>query len=413
MSDETSIAAAAGDVPAALVKAPQDAARQAGFRRILSLADFETAARRRLPRMVFGFVAGASETDAAMRDASNAFTDYAFVPRVLRNVAGRTTATQLLGRRYAAPFGIAPMGAAALCAYRADLAFARAAARADIPTVLSAASLVRLEEVRREGPTAWYQAYLAGDPARIEPLIDRVEAAGYDTLVVTADIPVPANRENNVRTGWSIPLKPGPKLVWDALAHPGWLFGTVARTFARHGMPHFENMEATRGPPVLSATLVRNMERRDELAWTHLELIRRRWRGALVVKGLLAPEDARIARETGADGIIVSNHGGRQLDHAIAPLRVLPEIVAQAQDMAVMLDGGIRRGTDVLKALALGAQFVFLGRPFMYAAAVGGEAGLTHAIALLSAEIDRDMALLGIRDLAEIGPAFLRRKGCQ
>lgn len=413
MSDQTSIPAAAGDVPAGRLKAPVKASRPATLSRILSLADFETAARRRLPRMVFGFVAGASETDSAMRDARGAFGDYAFVPRVLCGVAGRTLATELFGRRYAAPFGIAPMGAAALCAYRADLAFARAAARADIPTVLSAASLVRLEDVRREGPSAWFQAYLAGDPARIEPLVERVATAGYDTLVVTADIPVPANRENNVRSGWSIPLKPGPRLVSDALTHPAWLFGTVVRTVARHGMPHFENMEATRGPPVLSAKLVRNTERRDELSWSHIELIRRRWRGHLVIKGLLSPEDARIARESGADGIIVSNHGGRQLDHAVAPLRVLPEIAAQARGMTVMLDGGIRRGTDVLKALALGARFVFLGRPFMYAVAVGGEAGLAHAIALLSEEVDRNMALLGVRNPSELGPAFLRRKGDQ
>jgi L-lactate dehydrogenase (cytochrome) len=220
---------------------------------------------------------------------------------------------------------------------------------------------------------------------------------------------VAANRENNVRSGFSVPLRPSLRLAWDGISRPAWLFGTAARTLLRHGMPHFENMDATRGPPVLARDLVRAIGRRDQLAWEHLELIRRRWKGRLVVKGILAREDARMAHECGADGIIVSNHGGRQLDGAIAALHVLPEIAAEADGMAVMLDGGVRRGTDVLKALALGADFVFVGRPFLFAAAIGGEEAVRHAIGLLSEEIDRDMALLGIRDIGQMRPEFVRR----
>ena len=255
------------------------------LRRFLSLDDFQVAARRRLPRMLYGFVSGACETDASLRDNRDAFADWGFVPRVLVDTTGRGTVTELLGRRYAAPFGIAPMGASALSAYRGDLAFARAAAAAGLPMILSGSSLIPLEQVRQEGPTAWYQAYLPGEPDRIEPLVERVAAAGYDTFVLTVDVPVSANRENNVRNGYSLPLRPNPWLAWEGISHPRWLLGTALRTLARHGMPHFENMDVRRGPPVLSAQFQRSYGRRDGLAWEHLEIIRRRWPGHRVRRG--------------------------------------------------------------------------------------------------------------------------------
>jgi L-lactate dehydrogenase (cytochrome) len=217
------------------------------------------------------------------------------------------------------------------------------------------------------------------------------------------------NRENNIRAGFSTPLRPTPRLAWDGITHPRWLFGTFLATILRHGMPHFENNYATRGAPILSPTVMRDFSDRGNLNWGHFDLIRRMWKGPLVAKGVLDRADARIAIDRGADAIIVSNHGGRQLDGAIAPLRVLPEIVEECGDVPVIMDSGIRRGTDVLKALALGAKFVFLGRPFGYAASVGGEAGVHHAIRILAAEIDRDMAMLGIRSLAELRPSHLRR----
>jgi L-lactate dehydrogenase (cytochrome) len=176
------------------------------LRRYLSLADFEKTARRRLPRMIYGFIAGAVETDAALRDNRRAFDEYGFVPRVLNDVSSRNQMTTLFGVTYAAPFGIPPFGSAALCAYRGDIVLARAAAAANVPMILSAASLIKLEDVRRANPAAWYQAYLAGDASRIEPLVDRVAAVGYDTFVVTADVPVPSNREHNIRTGFQVPL---------------------------------------------------------------------------------------------------------------------------------------------------------------------------------------------------------------
>jgi L-lactate dehydrogenase (cytochrome) len=372
------------------------------LRGILALDDFEAAARRHLPRPIFGYVSGACETGASFAANRAAFAAHAFVPRVLRDVGDRSQATTLLGRAYAHPFGISPMGLSALAAYDGDVVLAAAARAAGIPAVTSATSLTPLERVASEGGGRWFQAYLPGEDARIEAMLDRVAAAGFETLVLTVDVPVSGNRENNIRNGFDAPLKPSLRLARDGMLRPRWLFGTALRTLAARGMPHFENMDALRGPPIVSRNVVRSTMGRDRLAWRHAELMRARWKGPFVLKGVLAPQDARTAREIGCDGIVVSNHGGRQLDGAISPLEALPPIVAEAGGMAVMLDSGVRRGSDVLKALALGADFVFVGRPFLFAAAIAGEAGVRHAVDLLAEEIDRDMTLLGIRTLDEM-----------
>ena len=376
------------------------------LRRILALDDFEDAARRVIPRPIFGYVTGGAETNASLRANRAVWDEIAFVPKTLVDTSERTQKTTLFGHTYDAPFGIAPMGGTTMAAYQGDLVLARCAAAANVPMILSGASLTPLERVRQAGPTAWFQAYLPGEDGPIAQLVERVARAGYDTFVLTVDVQVSANRENNVRNGFRTPLRPSLRLAWDGIMRPRWLFGMFLRTLWLHGMPHFENMG--RRVPLISRTEEREPGRRDKLSWKHLELIRRLWKGRLVVKGILDKDDARIARETGADGIIVSNHGGRQLDGAVAPLRVLPGIAAQAGGMTVMMDSGVRRGTDVLKALALGAQFVFLGRPFLCAAAIAGEPGVRHAVKLLHDEIDRDMALLGIKALAEMRRELLR-----
>jgi L-lactate dehydrogenase (cytochrome) len=373
------------------------------LRGILALDDFEGAARRVIPRPIFGYVTGGAETNASLRANRAQWDEIAFVPRTLVDTSARTRKTTLFGRTYDAPFGIAPMGGTAMAAYQGDAVLARAAAAANIPMIVSGASLTPLEQVRQAGTTTWFQAYLPGDDERITQLVDRVTRAGYDTFVLTVDVQVSANRENNVRSGFHTPLRPSLLLAWDGIIRPRWLFGMFLRTLWLHGMPHFENMG--RRVPLISRTAEREGGRRDKLSWRHLELIRRLWKGRLVVKGILDRGDARLARESGVDGIIVSNHGGRQLDGAVAPLRVLPGIAAEAGGMTVMMDGGVRRGTDVLKALGLGAQFVFLGRPFLCAAAIAGEAGVRHAVKLLQDELDRDMALLGID-----APAQMRRE---
>lgn len=377
--------------------------------RYLCLDDFEPAARRVLPNFLYGYIAGGAETNSSVRDNREAFGEYGLVPRVLNDVSSRDQTATLFGMAYASPFGIPPMGFSALSAYRGDVVLARAAKATGVPMILSAASLITLEEVCRENEAVWYQAYLAGDEARIVSMVERAAAAGYSTFVVTADVPVQPNRENNIRNGFQVPLAITPRVFWDTVTHSEWLLNVWARTLVNHGMPHLENTDATRGPPVLSKTLMRDIGNRDQLSWKHVELIRCRWKGKLVVKGLVSPQDTHIARECGVDGVIVSNHGGRQLDYSVSALRTLPEIAANAKGMTVMLDGGIRRGTDVIKALALGAHFVFVGRPLLYAAVVGGQAGVEWAIALLKAEIDRDLGLLGIRSLSEITSDLVRK----
>jgi L-lactate dehydrogenase (cytochrome) len=381
------------------------------LRRILALDDFEHLARKRLPRPVFAYVSGAVETNWSWRDNRAAFEEWGFVPRALVDVSIRSTRKTLFGHEYAQPFGIAPMGIVALSAYRGDTVLATAAARANIPMAMSGSSLVPLEEVARANPRAWFQAYLPGDDARIAGLVDRVARAGFGTLVVTIDVAVLSNRENNIRAGFSTPLRPTLRLAWEGVTHPRWLFGNALKTIARHGMPHFENAYAERGAPILSRTVERDFSARAHLNWTHLERIRRQWQGKLVLKGVVSPEDARIARESGMDGVIVSNHGGRQLDGTVSGLRTLPAIAAAKGAMTVMMDGGIRRGTDVLKALALGADFVWVGRPFNYAAAIAGEAGVAHAIELLGGEVERNMALLGVTSLAPLGLQHLVKIG--
>jgi L-lactate dehydrogenase (cytochrome) len=396
--------------PAASAASPAQGAARAPrrLRAILSLDDFEKAASRFLPAPIFAYVSGGCETDRSLRRNRQAFEAWSWLPRILTDTAHRTLATPLFGRTWDAPVGIAPMGMSALSAYRGDLVQARAARKANIPMILSATALIRMEDVAAAYPDAWFQCYVPGEPPRILALLDRVEQAGFATLVVTVDTPVSGNRENHIRSGFSSPLRPSLRLALDGLTHPAWLCGTALRTLARHGMPHFENSQATRGAPILSSTVTRDFGARDHLSWEHFDLIRKRWRGRVVIKGVLHPDDALRARDHGADGVIVSNHGGRQLDGVISPLQMLPAVVAAlGPDFPVMIDSGFRRGNDVLVAMALGAKFVFVGRPFNYAGTIAGEAGVSHAIGILASEMKRNMALLGVQNPSELNAAYL------
>jgi len=413
MADASPTLSAAPESQAPLAPTPVDTlgwadkrAYPRNLRSILALTDFEAAAKRHLPRPIFGYVSGGSETDASLRGNRAVFDEIGFVPRTLTDTSRRSLTTTLFGQTYDAPFGFAPMGGSSLVAFQGDIVLARVAAQNNVPMITSGASLTALEDVRKAGRTSWFQAYLPGEADVITALVERCARAGYETLVLTVDVQVAANRENNVRNGYNAPLRPTMGLAWECLKRPNWLLGTFVRTLLTQGMPHYENM----GPrtPLISSSGARSTGRRDQLSWRHVELMRRLWKGKLVLKGVLNREDTRIACASGVDGVIVSNHGGRQLDGAAAPLRVLPEVVAEAGGMTVMLDSGIRRGTDILKAVALGAQFVFVGRPWLYAAAIAGGTGVHHAFKLLRDEVDRDMALIGIASLAEMTPALLR-----
>ncbi|MGQ7249336.1 alpha-hydroxy acid oxidase [Halomonas sp. V046] len=383
--------------------------RQQRLQRLLSLDDFERAARRHLPRPLYGYVASVAEDGRTARASREAFDDYVFLPRALVDVSTVSTEVELFGERYAQPFGIAPMGISALSAYRGDEVLARSAREAGIPMIVSGSSLIPMEDLAGPRGSDWFQAYLPATSEDIEALLDRVRRAGFSTLVVTVDFAVPPNPENHRRRGFSSPLRPSLRLAVDGLMRPRWLCGTFLRTLWRHGVPHFENNAATRGVAVLAKDVNRDFSGRRHLDWSTLEQVRRQWPGKLVVKGILHPDDARRAVDVGADGLIVSNHGGRQLDSTVAPLRMLPEVLAAVgTEVPVMIDGGFRRGSEVLKALALGARLVFLGRPFNYAAAIGGEAGIARAVSLLGDEIERNMALLGVTRIDQLGGECLR-----
>jgi L-lactate dehydrogenase (cytochrome) len=244
---------------------------------------------------------------------------------------------------------------------------------------------------------------------RISPLLDRLKRVGVDVLVVTIDTPVGANRENNERAGFTIPFKLGPRLMLDGLLHPRWSLTVFARTLLTSGVPRFTNVLAdSSGFRMIDEPPGGYRQGRDLLTWEHLAWIRKRWPGKLVIKGVSHPADARLAVKHGLDGLIVSNHGGRQLDGAQSSLHALPGVVAAVPSkFPVMIDGGFRRGSDVLKAVALGARLVFVGRPMLYAATVAGEEGVSRAIEILRTEIDRDLALLGCPDLQHLSPDWL------
>ena len=289
------------------------------LRGILSLDDFEAPARAYIPRPIFGYIKSGAEREDSMRGNRAAYESLAFLPKTMVNTGERTQKTTLFGHAYDSPFGVSPMGGISLGAYQGDVVMARSTSAANIPIILSGAALTPLEKVKEAGPLAWFQAYIPGDEAEITKLVDRVARAGYETLVVTVDVSVSANLEFSLRSGFRKPFRPTPRFIWDIAMRPRWLTGMLLRTLILHGMPHVENM----GPrsPMISREAARPRGGLDRLCWPHLALIRRLWKGNLVLKGVLNKHDVKVARDHGVNGIIVSNHGGRQLDGAIAPLR--------------------------------------------------------------------------------------------
>ena len=372
------------------------------LRDVKCLQDLERPAKAFLPRALWEFASAGAETNVSRDSNRHAFDDIWLRPRVLNDVSARSIAQALFGKTFAAPFGIAPMGASAMFGFQADLNFARAARAANIPFVLSGSALVPMEAVAEANPDVWFQAYVDADRSALATLAQRVWSAGIRTLVITVDVPVPGNRAATYRRGFEYPMRPGPRLALDALTHPRWLVRTFLRTLTTSGMPHIENYGAGRGIPIISSKAKQRKHVRDALDWEDIKWLRDTWQGRLLLKGILSPQDARKAAAAGVDGIFVSNHGGRMLDTTVPPLKVLPEIAAEKGDMAILFDSGIRRGVDVVKALALGADFVFLGRPFLYAAALAEDAGITYAIDLLATEVDRTIALLGCSDLSTL-----------
>jgi L-lactate dehydrogenase (cytochrome) len=372
------------------------------FRKIKCLEDLDPYAKSFLPEALWEFGSVGVEHNLSREGNRKVFDEIWLQPRTLINVSSRSIKRSLFNHTYTFPFGISPMGASAMFGFEADLNFARAAKESNIPYVMSGSALVPMEKVAEANPDVWFQAYVDADRSSIGLLADRVWRSGIQNLVITVDVPVPGNRGTALRKGFEYPIRPNIALALDALFHPRWLVKTFLRTLLSSGLPHIENYGPKRGIPMISKEAPGRKHVRDGLDWEDMKWLRDQWKGRLMIKGVLSGEDANLANTIGLDGVFVSNHGGRQLDTAIPPLKVLAEIVAEKGEMVILFDSGVRRGTDVIKALALGADFVFSGRPFLYAAALGGQEGVSYVINLLADEIDRNLALLGCTTLDQL-----------
>lgn len=383
------------------------------YREAYNIEDLRRIAAARLPRIAYDFLERGAEEEVTLAANRAAFERMRFQPRTLVDVSKRSQKTTLWGKTFDAPFGVAPTGASGMYCFDADVKIARAARRANLPCVLSTASFVPMERVIQEaGGTLWFQLYMSKDLATAERLVKRALAAGFEALVLTTDIPVAGNREFNRRNKFEIPLRLGPRQMLDGLLHPRWLAGVFLRTLLTSGIPRFQNLDVNVGGRIVSTTLTGFRERREALDWEDFAWLRKLWPKKLLVKGILTVEDAQLAVRYGADGIFVSNHGGRQLDGAPSPIEILPQIADAVGDrLVIMMDSGVRRGTDIVKALALGADMVFVGRATLYGASAGGEEGVLRALDLLKSEVDRVMALLGCTSVEALGPEYLRFDG--
>jgi isopentenyl diphosphate isomerase/L-lactate dehydrogenase-like FMN-dependent dehydrogenase len=382
----------------------------------VNIEDLHRLAKRRLPKIAFDFIEGGLEDERGLARNSEAFHKHCLLPRYLVDVSARDQSQTVFGRKFSSPFGISPTGSAGLFRRGADMMLAEAAADANIPFIMSGSSNDSLEAAIRVAPqNAWFQLYAARDGKISEDIIRRVADAGQEALVLTVDVPVHSKRERNQRNGFAnirgnwmrAALSLKPALLAEAMTHPGWVI-----EYIRHGgTPALENWLPYAGrnaTPEDTVKFNRSQVPAHAQTWKDLEKYRRLFPRNLVVKGIMDPRDAIRAAELGCDGVIVSNHGGRQLDQAPASLDVLPAIKAAVGDrMTVMLDSGVRRGADILIALCLGAQFVFFGRPTLYGAVAGGLPGVKKAIDIFRTEIDLVMGQIGCPALDQLGPDFL------
>jgi (S)-mandelate dehydrogenase len=364
------------------------------LRRIVNADDAQRAARRLLPRAVYDFYAGGAEDEVSVAHNRAVFQRERLRPAVLSGVAEPTLHTRILGTPARLPLIVAPMGAVGFGRRTGDAELARAAGQAGIPYTLSTVATAGIETIAAacEG-RKWFQLYPLRDRPRMWALVARAEAAGYEALVLTVDVPEGGKRERDLRNDFTMPFRFTPRNVADFASRPRW-----ALDMAWHGTPRLANLACDSGTGASSPTSSVGAGFDAGFGWADVAELRRRWAGPLVLKGILREDDARRAQALGVQALVISNHGGRQLDGAAAPFEVLPSIRrAVGSAMELYIDGGIRRGTDILKALARGANAVMLGRPLLFGVCIAGEAGAGHVIGLLADELRRSMVLCGIQ----------------
>ncbi len=375
-----------------------------------NIADLRDIAHKKLPKGLFEFVDRGTEDEVSLRNNRAVFEKIRLKPRMLVNIAKRTQAIELFGNTHKMPMVIAPTGVAGLLWHEGEIALARAANDAGIPFTLATGSMTPMEKVAKEaGGELWFQLYLWPDRSLSHQLVERARLAGFKALIVTVDGIVAGNREFNLRNGFTVPFSFTRKNVTDVLMHPGWITGVLAKYMLTTGMPRYENYPSEIKYKVTAAPMGRSQMKNETLNWDDLRDLRKIWPHKLLVKGLLHADDAELAVQCGADGVIVSNHGGRNLDGAISPMEALPEVVsAVGKRVTVLIDSGFRRGSDVIKALALGANAVQIGRPGLYGIAAAGQYGAERALTIFREEISRVMALLGCNSVAELSRAYLQ-----
>jgi L-lactate dehydrogenase (cytochrome) len=368
----------------------------------LTIGDLRKVARRRTPRSVFDYTDGAAEAEISLRRARTLFRNLEFQPSILQDVSAVDTTTDMLGKPAAVPFSFAPTGFTRMMHHEGERAVVRVAERRGIPYALSTMGTTSIEDVAAEAPDArkWFQLYVWKDRSAGEDLMARAKAAGFEALQLTVDVPVAGARLRDTRNGFSIPPALSVKTVLDAGTHPAWwinLLTTAPLTFA--SLQTWDGTVAELLDKLFDPTMT----------IADLEWLRASWDGPLIIKGIQTVEDARRVVDAGADAIVLSNHGGRQLDRAPVPLRLLPDVAEAVGDLAeVWVDTGILSGADIVAALALGADATMVGRAYLYGLMAGGERGVDRAAEILTREVRRTMALLGVRSVAELGPQHVR-----
>jgi (S)-mandelate dehydrogenase len=377
----------------------------------LNIADLREIARRRVPGLAFEYLEGGADDEITLHHNRQSLASLRLIPQTLVNTEGRVLHTHLFSRPCDAPLVIAPTGLNGVLHQDGDIALARAAARFGIPFTLSTVSTTRLEDVARQANgRLWMQLYVMQDRAIAKDIMQRADSAGYEALVFTTDANEFGNREWNRRI-YRAPGKPTFRSMLDIARHPGWLLTTLVRT----GIPTLRNIESFLPPGTANAvggsTVIPKLFKAS-ITWDDIEWIRRHWPKKLLVKGILSVADAKRAAAMGCDGIVLSNHGGRQLDCCVSPIEMLPEVRQNVGDeMTLIVDSGFRRGSDVIKALALGADVVMIGRATLYGLAAGGQAGVHRALEILTSEIDRVLGQMGCRSVAELRPEMVRKNG--
>ncbi|MGE8630924.1 alpha-hydroxy acid oxidase [Achromobacter denitrificans] len=374
-----------------------------------SVMDYRRRAQKRLPRLAFDYLEGGAEDCIAMARNASAWADLEFRPDVLVDVSECRLDVPLLGATAAMPAIVGPTGLNGLFWPDADIHLARAAHQAGVPFVLSTASTSLLEDVRAAtSGELWLQLYVQRDRRIAEHLMDRAWQSGYTVLFLTVDVPVHGNRDHDKRNGFKLPLRPSRRLLLDLAAHPGWCWRML-----RHGGPQLKNLAVSSNARENITEQASALSRQMDLAlsWDDVAWLRRAWRGRIVIKGIQGLADARRAQAQGVDGIVLSNHGGRQLESAPCPLEVLPEVAAElGQSMEILVDGGVRRGSDIAKAVALGARAVLLGRAPLYGLAGRGPAGADEVLAILRAELENTLRLLGRSRIGALDADAVRRR---